>query len=342
MATKNENPVLCLDDVKTEFITQIGHEPKTVQQMLSFCQQNGFGFRYKEINEWWHNTSNCSANASGPHYNTDTNRESWTLNTWLMAFSRSKNEWYPCQVVQCIGEHLLVIKYNKTTKTIQRNAKNIGPFPSNHPLLFKKGTKCKIYCRKILKWCDAQILNIFTDHEGEWLHVKYNQNGLHKICDIQRFSKDLIAHHDLDGVWNEEIESIESCDVDNIIYILRNSILTKPQFQTNKFTKYTEKIVAYFYRNKINGQRIIQLDDQRFAEQLLCELEIKNGKKLRNAFIKIFNLFAVEIDRMIPKKVETIKSVETIKEAEEKRKNDEVTVCISTHHFSQRRFFVSW
>eukprot|EP01084_Bolivina_argentea_P219451 372199_1 len=190
-----------LDNIEAQFTQQIGHEPHTVQQMLNFCRHNNFGLKYKDINQWW--LKRAEPKPVRPlnvqqQYNTDSNRETWKINTWLLIFSRSKDEWFPGKIEQVI-DNWFVVKYGKTTKKIQRNSNNLQPFPLNHRSLWKIGSKCKIYSPKIHLWCNGEIIDIYYDSEGEWLKIKYNQSNIEKICEIQRFSKDIISNHDLDG-----------------------------------------------------------------------------------------------------------------------------------------------
>eukprot|EP01084_Bolivina_argentea_P025628 47665_1 len=53
------------------------------------------------------------------------------------------------------------------------------------------GSKIEIYSHSEQKWVDGEIIKIFQDNEGEWLVVKYKENEIIKICDIQRYCKDI-------------------------------------------------------------------------------------------------------------------------------------------------------
>ena len=41
---------------------------------------------------------------------------------------------------------------------------------------WKCGQKCEIYCRSKMCWVKGEVIDIFTDEEGEWIKVKYGRN----------------------------------------------------------------------------------------------------------------------------------------------------------------------
>ena len=117
-----------------------------------------------------------------------------------MIFSRSDNKWYLGEIEDINGQlkdEWLTVRYdnNKKTKKIQRASKDIEPIYDtkiNHPSLFKPNTKCKILSDdKTGSWCSGEIIDVFNDTEGEWLKVKYFEDNVYKICDIQRYSKQI-------------------------------------------------------------------------------------------------------------------------------------------------------
>ena len=114
-----------------------------------------------------------------------------------MIYSRSKNKWLEGKVTQIDGEGVdewLVVKYgqnNKKIKRIQRNCADIKPIPPDHPSFFVKGSFCSILSPELSIWCDGEVIDIFHDEQGEWLKVKYNENGTDVVCDIQRYSNDI-------------------------------------------------------------------------------------------------------------------------------------------------------
>jgi len=42
-----------LDDISREFNQTVGHFPHTVQQLLSYCKQKSYPYKFTEINKWW-------------------------------------------------------------------------------------------------------------------------------------------------------------------------------------------------------------------------------------------------------------------------------------------------
>eukprot|EP00485_Elphidium_margaritaceum_P010703 CAMPEP_0202685950 /NCGR_PEP_ID=MMETSP1385-20130828/1750_1 /ASSEMBLY_ACC=CAM_ASM_000861 /TAXON_ID=933848 /ORGANISM="Elphidium margaritaceum" /LENGTH=828 /DNA_ID=CAMNT_0049340425 /DNA_START=73 /DNA_END=2559 /DNA_ORIENTATION=+ len=52
---------------------------------------------------------------------------------------------------------------------------------------WKVNSKCQIYSDSNQRWCDGTINNISHDAEGEWLHVRYNNNDKQ----IQRYSNSI-------------------------------------------------------------------------------------------------------------------------------------------------------
>ena len=86
----------------------------------------------------------------------------------------------------------LIIKYNKFTKEVQRNNKDIKPYKSDDVLSLHVGSKCLIlsdYADKC--WYQGKIISIANDDEGEWLKVKYTEHEIEKEVDIQRFSEQI-------------------------------------------------------------------------------------------------------------------------------------------------------
>eukprot|EP01084_Bolivina_argentea_P012565 23515_1 len=131
-------------------------------------------------------------------------RLTWRINSTCLIYSRSDNEWYEAKIVaikrvdseQKDGEPInewLTVKYKdgKKTKKIQRFCRDIKPIPNDHNSRLKKGSRCLIYSNVLQLWCKGQVIKIETDTEGEWLTIKYWDTTEHKICEIQRYSKDL-------------------------------------------------------------------------------------------------------------------------------------------------------
>eukprot|EP01084_Bolivina_argentea_P195496 335356_1 len=139
-------------------------------------------------------------------------RLSWKVGSFCLIYSRSDNKWHNGQIQSITtstsdmkeekefdshhAKHQnewLIVKYknNKKTKRIQRLCKDIKPIENNYNISLNQHSYCLIYSNVLDIWCKGQIIKIFKDSEGEWLRVKYWDTNEHKICDIQRFSKDL-------------------------------------------------------------------------------------------------------------------------------------------------------
>ena len=100
--------------------------------------------------------------------------------------------------------------------------------------------------------------------------------------------KDIIADCNLEGIWDNDIQSIECCNVDNIIHILRNCVF---MFVKNKkLQKNKEKICAYFCQNEVDGTKLKSMTATEFADELIDFLGITNSEKVQSAAIKIFDL----------------------------------------------------
>eukprot|EP01083_Nonionella_stella_P113355 334149_1 len=122
-------------------------------------------------------------------------REQWKVNSFCLIYSRSKQKWFEGQIVEITGElheEWLVVKYNqKTTKEIQRNSKDIQRIPLDNILSLRIGSKCLILSEYSNIWYVGEVISILNDEEGEWIAIKYTENDLDKIADIQRYSKQL-------------------------------------------------------------------------------------------------------------------------------------------------------
>ena len=46
---------LTLDDVYATFNVEVGHVPNTQAQLLAFCKQKKYPFKFKDIRQYWPN-----------------------------------------------------------------------------------------------------------------------------------------------------------------------------------------------------------------------------------------------------------------------------------------------
>eukprot|EP01083_Nonionella_stella_P057777 151538_1 len=126
-------------------------------------------------------------------------RVSWNINDYVFIYSRSNDEWTDGKIIKIDGSNIkrnewLHVRYGKTknkTKKIQRNCADIKPIPDDHILSLNKGSKCLIYSNIIQLWCEGKVASVYRDKDGEWLRIKYWDTNEYKICDIQRFSKEI-------------------------------------------------------------------------------------------------------------------------------------------------------
>eukprot|EP01084_Bolivina_argentea_P315648 546899_1 len=58
---------------------------------------------------------------------------------------------------------------------------------------FRLGDKCEVYSHSECQWFFGQVTNVSTDHIGEWLLVKYNEN---MVKEIQSLSDDIRAYNE--------------------------------------------------------------------------------------------------------------------------------------------------
>eukprot|EP01083_Nonionella_stella_P109896 321035_1 len=179
-------------------------------------------------------------------------RLSWTIQSNLLIFSRSKQKWYEGKIEKINGqlqEEWLVVRYdsNRKTKEIQRNSTDVKPLPSNHPLALQKGSLCSVYSDKTYNWYKGEIINVFNDAEGEWLKVKYKEEDSVQTAELQRFSSDLKAVSFLKKVINgiglgqQQSQSFDQIEIvidgdENKAESRGDETTTKPKPQTKFIT----------------------------------------------------------------------------------------------------------
>ena len=52
---ESENDAPSLDDISIEFNKKVGHFPHSVKQLLAFCKQNEYPYKFSQINSYWPN-----------------------------------------------------------------------------------------------------------------------------------------------------------------------------------------------------------------------------------------------------------------------------------------------
>jgi len=127
-------------------------------------------------------------------------RENWTINSYLQIYSRSKKQWFRGQITRIVGKYhneWFMVKYNeKFTKEIQRNSKDLKAIPSKSIFSLHTGSKCLIMSDYASIWHVGIILSVLLEDAEEWLAIKYTENEIDKIVEIQRNSADLKVFDD--------------------------------------------------------------------------------------------------------------------------------------------------
>lgn len=107
---------------------------------------------------------------------------------------------------------------------------------------WKKHSKLRIYSDSKSKWFNGEIIDIFTDNQGEWLKIRYDGFS---IKEVQRFSKWIKTMDDLNDtapylnapmtiyIGSQRADEVKSNDWDefgdtgNIAYIIHFTTLSK-------------------------------------------------------------------------------------------------------------------
>eukprot|EP00484_Ammonia_sp_Unknown_P000642 CAMPEP_0197021560 /NCGR_PEP_ID=MMETSP1384-20130603/2472_1 /TAXON_ID=29189 /ORGANISM="Ammonia sp." /LENGTH=258 /DNA_ID=CAMNT_0042449413 /DNA_START=134 /DNA_END=906 /DNA_ORIENTATION=+ len=123
-------------------------------------------------------------------------RAAWKAGSPCLIYSRSQRKWMDAEITTIEhainDEEWMKVKYKSSTKRIQRYCQDIQPVANDHPSRIQKGSKLRIKHSEISdEWCFGEVVKVFTDHEGEWLKVKYHEDGHAKLCDVQRYCKDI-------------------------------------------------------------------------------------------------------------------------------------------------------
>ncbi|ETO19381.1 hypothetical protein RFI_17851 [Reticulomyxa filosa] len=64
-----------LDDISREFKEKIGHYPHDVKQVLAYCKQQNYPYKFAEINKWWPGRENKEDKKIGKRVNADEYKE---------------------------------------------------------------------------------------------------------------------------------------------------------------------------------------------------------------------------------------------------------------------------
>eukprot|EP01084_Bolivina_argentea_P254920 428672_1 len=179
----------------------------------------------------------------------DAQRASWKVGSACLIFSRSKNKWFAGELVEIESnspkhDEWLIVKYGdnkKQTKRIQRNCKDIAAMPTDHPSQICSGSKCKIYSDVTVSWCNGEVIEIFNDSEGEWLKVKYDEITVSRVCDIQRYSKDIVL------IPDEEAEEAEKEEKELELFQDIKHILISEKALQARLKELGDEITQYYH-----------------------------------------------------------------------------------------------
>eukprot|EP01084_Bolivina_argentea_P143361 251783_1 len=119
---------------------------------------------------------------------------------------------------------------------------------------FRLGDKCEIYSHSECEWFLGQITNVSTDHIGEWLVVKYNEN---MAKEIQPLSDDI-------RVYNEKNNNNENKQKQDEKQIYDNDfdwdiILKELKLKNTNYIKnlITSKAIDINEQNPLDGRTLL-------------------------------------------------------------------------------------
>merc|ERR1712228_95073 len=262
-------------------------------------------------------------------------RENWNLHSYLLIYSRSKQQWFQGQITRIVGKlhnEWFMVKYNnKFTKEIQRNSRDLKAIPSDSIYSLRTSSKCLILSDYANLWYIGNILSILMDDGEEWLAIKYTENEIDKIVEIQRNSQELKVFNDAnyrdfimsqyEQQQNEEKEELAPNTLDARIKALdkdrnemkNNEIMDLMRIFDNilksPFDSKFHKIIFYEVKHKWQANPI--------CVELLYDAGFKktsNGKKLK---FNINNMKALKKTNKALKKQFNDLSEALIAEAEE-------------------------
>jgi len=64
-----------LDDISKEFKDAVGHYPHDVKQVLAYCKQKNYPYKFAEINKWWPGRENKESKQQAKPVNADEYKE---------------------------------------------------------------------------------------------------------------------------------------------------------------------------------------------------------------------------------------------------------------------------
>jgi len=269
-------------------------------------------------------------------------RELWSLNSYVLIYSRSKQKWFEGQIIKIYGslhDEWLVVKYNvKSTKEIQRNSTDIKPIPSDNIKSLRVGKQCLILSEYSNIWYQGEVLSVLNDDEGEWLAIKYTENDLEKIADIQRYSKQLRVFNQ--NNYDELIAKKNKKEPDTLNARLNALHRTKNENRDNEVKDLMiifSNILKSPFNTKYQSLNIAKLKRKFKSNPICIELlydaafkKSKNGKKLTFSIndMKVLKKTDKAVKEQFPEIAQMIleeekAAVEKVRNAEEYNVNED-------------------
>ena len=105
----------------------------------------------------------------------------WKVGQQCEKYSNSQHKWIKAKVIDIFEDddgEWVKIKYGGKRVELLSNSPEIRVYSeenTNRLDKWKKGAQCELFSRTKGEWVDAQIINIFSDEEGDWLRVQHDQ-----------------------------------------------------------------------------------------------------------------------------------------------------------------------
>ena len=105
----------------------------------------------------------------------------WNLGQKCEIYIQWQQKWVKGKVIDIFkdGEGEWVeVQFGRTKKQFPMDSAEIRKYSDETVYRldkWKKGAQCELFSRVKGKWVEAQIINIFSDEEGDWLRVQHEQ-----------------------------------------------------------------------------------------------------------------------------------------------------------------------
>ena len=108
-------------------------------------------------------------------------RYEWQVGQQCEIYNHAQQKWIKAKVIDIFKDEegeWVKVKYEGKRVEFPSNSPEIRPFSdenTNRLEKWKKGAQCELFSRTKGEWVDAQIINVFSDEEGDWLRVQHDQ-----------------------------------------------------------------------------------------------------------------------------------------------------------------------